>query len=193
MKKRLALACAATPLLVLWAAAAPAPKDDKPVNLVKNGSFEEGPDPGMFLSLNPDSKEIKDWVVTRGQVDYVGNFWTAADGKRCLDLHGSPGYGGVKQTIKTKKGQKYKVTFSATVNPDAQVKKKKLGVRAGDRKETFTLEVTGNSGAAMGWEAKEWVFTADADETELEIYTLETEDPNCGPALDNVAVVAVGK
>jgi choice-of-anchor C domain-containing protein len=191
--KTFALACAATLALVLLAVAAPAPKDDKPVNLVKNGSFEEGPEPGKFVSLNPDSKEIKDWVVTRGQIDYVGSLWKAADGKRCLDLHGSPGLGGVKQTIKTKKGQKYKVTFSLAVNPDSAVRKKKLAVRAGDRKETFVIEATGNSGAAMGWEAKEWVFTADGDETELEFYTLETEDPNCGPALDNVAVVAVNK
>jgi choice-of-anchor C domain-containing protein len=193
MKKTLALACAVPVVLALWATAAPAPKDEKAVNLVKNGSFEEGTDPGKFLSLNPDSKEIKDWVVTRGQIDYVGSHWKAADGKRSLDLHGSPGLGGVKQTIKTKKGQKYKVTFSVAVNPDSVVKKKKFAVRAGDRKETFVIEATGNSGAAMGWEAKEWVFTADADETELEFYTLETEDPNCGPALDNVAVVAVSK
>jgi choice-of-anchor C domain-containing protein len=191
--KTLALACAATLALVLLAVAAPAPKDDKPVNLVKNGSFEEGTDPGNFVSLNPDSKEIKDWVVTRGQIDYVGGYWKAADGKRSLDLHGSPGLGGVKQTIKTKKGQKYKVTFSLAVNPDSAVRKKKLAVQAGERKETFVIEATGNSRTEMGWEAKEWVFTADGDETVLEFYTLETEDPNCGPALDNVAVVAVSK
>jgi choice-of-anchor C domain-containing protein len=191
--RTIALACTAALVLVLLAVAAPAPKDDKPVNLVKNGSFEEGTDPGNFVSLNADSKEIKDWVVTRGQIDYVGSYWKAADGKRSLDLHGSPGYGGVKQTIKTKKGQKYKLTFSLAVNPDSAVRKKKLGVRAGERKETFVIEATGNTLAEMGWESKEWVFTADADETELELYTLETEDPNCGPVLDNVAVIAVNK
>ncbi len=191
--KTVALACGAALVLVLLAEAAPAPKDDKPVNLVKNGSFEEGTEPGNFVSLNVDSADIKDWVVTRGQIDYVGAYWKAADGKRSLDLHGSPGLGGVKQTIKTKKGQKYKVTFSLSVNPDSAVRKKKLGLRAGERKETFAIELANNSVTDMGWEAKEWVFTADADETELEFYTLETEDPNCGPALDNVAVVALGK
>jgi choice-of-anchor C domain-containing protein len=189
--KTLALACAGLLAVVLLAVAAPAPKDDKPVNLIKNGSFEEGPDPGRFLPLNEGSADIKGWVVTRGQIDYVGSHWRAADGKRSLDLHGSPGYGGVKQTFKTKKGQKYKVTFSLAVNPDSMVKKKKLEVSAGERKETFVADGTDKTGADMGWEAKEWVFTADADETTLEFRTLETEDPNCGPALDNVAVVAV--
>jgi choice-of-anchor C domain-containing protein len=191
--KTLAFACATILTAVLLAVAAPAPKDEKPVNLVKNGSFEEGTDPGKFLSLNPDSKEIKDWIVTRGQIDYVGSHWKAADGKRSLDLHGSPGYGGIKQTIKTKKGQKYKVTFALAVNPDSPIKRKKLAVQAGERKETFVAEGTGKTTDDMGWEAKEWTFTADAEETTLEFYTLETEDPNCGPALDNVAVVAVGK
>ena len=87
------------------------------------------------------------------------------DGKRSLDLHGSPGYGGIKQTIKTKKGQKYKVTFSLSVNPDSLVKRKKLAVQAGERKETFVAEGTGKTIDDMGWEAKEWTFTADAEET----------------------------
>jgi choice-of-anchor C domain-containing protein len=191
--KTVALACAAALAVVLLAEAAPAPKDEKPVNLVTNGSFEDGIETGNFVSLNPDSTDIKGWVVTRGQIDYVGAYWKAADGKRSLDLHGSPGLGGVKQTIKTKKGQKYKVTFSLAINPDSAVRKKKLAVQAGERKETFVIEATGNTVTEMGWEKKEWTFTADGDETVLEFYTLETEDPNCGPALDNVAVVAAGK
>jgi choice-of-anchor C domain-containing protein len=190
--KTLALTCATLLVAVLFGVAAPAPAE-KAVNLVTNGSFEEGTDPGDFKPLDAGATDIKGWVVTRGQIDYVGTHWKAADGKRSLDLHGSPGYGGVKQAIKTKKGQKYKLTFSLAANPDGQTKRKKLEVRAGDRREAFVTDATGKSTQDMGWEAKEWVFTADAEETALEFYTLETEDPNCGPALDNVAVVAVGK
>jgi choice-of-anchor C domain-containing protein len=190
--KTLALTCAATMTAALLAAA-PAPKDDKPVNLITNGSFEDGPDPGDFKSLDEGATDIKGWVVTRGQIDYVGAYWKAADGKRSLDLHGSPGFGGVKQAFKTKKGQKYKVSFSLAANPEGQVKAKKLGVQAAGQKETFTADATGKSTDDMGWQAKEWTFTAEAEETTLEFYTLETEDPNCGPALDNVSVVAVSK
>jgi choice-of-anchor C domain-containing protein len=191
--KTLALACVTLLIALLVAAAAPAPKDEKPVNLIKNGSFEEGPDPGDFKSLDEDSKDIKGWVVTRGQIDYVGTHWKAADGERSLDLHGSPGYGGVKQTFKTKKGQKYKLTFSLAANPEGTKVTKKLGVRAAGQKEEFSADATGKSTSDMGWETKEWTFTADADETTLELHTLETDDPNCGPALDNVSVVAVSK
>jgi choice-of-anchor C domain-containing protein len=193
MPRTLTLASAALLAVGLLSAAAPVPKDDKPVNLVKNGSFEEGPEPGEFVSLNEGATDIKDWVVTRAQIDYIGGYWKAADGKRSLDLHGSPGLGGVKQTIKTKKGQKYKVTFALAVNPDSASKKKKLGVRAGEREETFVADGTGKTREDMGWETKEWVFTADGAETVLEFFTQDTEEPACGPALDNVVVVAVAK
>src|SRR5437868_13034779 len=68
-------------------------------NLVVNGSFEEGPDVGAWLSLDVGSTVIKGWKVTRGQIDYTGTNWRAADGKRSIDLHGSPGFGGIEQTI----------------------------------------------------------------------------------------------
>src|SRR5262245_37683734 len=80
-------------------------------NLLVNGSFEEGIDVGEFVPLNEGSTAIKGWTVTRGQIDYVGTHWTAGEGKRSLDLHGSPGFGGVKQTFRTVQGQRYRVTF----------------------------------------------------------------------------------
>src|SRR4051812_12760222 len=115
--------------LLLAAGLAAAPKaKDKPVNLVVNGSFEEGPEVEVYKPLDPDSTAMKGWVVTRGQIDIVvetGAEWKAADGKRSLDLHGSPGFGGVKQTIPTKAGQKYRVTFHMTTNMTAADEKVK--------------------------------------------------------------------
>ena len=88
------LTCGLALALVLPAAlAAPARPGG---NLIVNSSFEEGPDDiGEFKSLDKGSKDIKGWTVTRGQIDLIGTFWTSADGKRSLDLHGSPGFGGV--------------------------------------------------------------------------------------------------
>src|SRR5687767_9916680 len=102
------LACGLGLLLALPAGlAAPA----RPAgNLLVNGSFEDGPeDIGEYKSLDKGATDLKGWKVTRGQIDLIGTFWTSADGKRSLDLHGSPGYGGVEQTFKTKKGTRYKV------------------------------------------------------------------------------------
>jgi choice-of-anchor C domain-containing protein len=167
------------------------PKKSKPANLLVNGSFEEGPDPEKFKPLDKGSTAIKGWTVTRGQIDYIGTFWQAADGKRSIDLHGSPGYGGVQQTFDTDKGKKYRVTFSLACTPGTGVKK--VAVRAAGKKGEFRCDGSKATYENMGWKTHTWQFKAVADKTTLEIHTLETTDPERGPALDNVSVVAVEK
>lgn len=169
-------------------------EDEKsPKNLVVNGSFEDGPEvpesPG-FLPTDKDSDVIKGWKVTRGQIDFINNYWKAADGKRSLDLNGSPGVGGVKQTLATEKGKKYKLTFKMAGNPGAPAKKE-LTVEVGETKKAFTFDTTGKTVEDMGWEAKEMEFTAAGDKTDLEIYTTTADTENSGPALDDVKVVEV--
>jgi choice-of-anchor C domain-containing protein len=168
------------------------PGEDQAKNLLVNGSFEEGPEAGDFLPLDAGSTDIKGWTVTRAQVDYIGGHWKSADGARSLDLHGSPGLGGVKQAFATVKGRKYKVTFSLAANPNFNPDPgpvKILCVRAAGKKEAFSFDATGKTVEAMGWVTKSWEFTAIEDETTLEFHTLEMDDVSCGPALDNVVVV----
>jgi choice-of-anchor C domain-containing protein len=181
----LAAACLAT--------AAPDPRLQEPANLVVNGGFEEGPDVAAYKPLNPGSADVRGWVVTRGQIDYIASHWRAAEGKRSLDLHGSPGYGGVKQTFRTQKGRRYRVTFSLAGTPLIGKLAKRTGVSAAGQKGEFAFDAAGKTLQDMGWETRVWEFTAAADETTLEFFTLESEDPNCGPALDDVSVVALLK
>jgi choice-of-anchor C domain-containing protein len=164
------------------------PEKSKPVNLLVNGSFEEGPEPGRFLSLDKGSTAIKGWTVTRGQIDYVGTHWEAAHGKRSIDLHGSPGFGGIQQTFATKKGKQYRVKFSLAGTPGAGPRR--IGVRAAGQKGEFRCE-SQTTLPKMNWTTQTWVFKATTEKTTLEIHTLETTDPERGPVLDNVSVVAV--
>jgi choice-of-anchor C domain-containing protein len=166
-------------------------KQDKEANLIVNGSFEEGTEPGEqgWKPLDKGSKDIKGWEVTRGQIDYISSYWEHADGKRSIDLHGSPGYGGIKQTFKTKKGQKYRLNFALAGNPVGTIAEKKLGVKVGDKEEEFLFNTEGKTTTDMGWATQVLDFTATDSETTLEFYTLMKEDPNYGPALDNVSVV----
>ncbi len=167
--------------------------DDPPGNLIVNGSFEEGPEVEHFLSLDQGSDAIKGWVVTRGQIDYTDNsHWKAAAGVRSIDLNGSPGFGGIKQSFATTKGKKYLVRFQMAGTPksyggDGAVKI--LCVRAADKKEAFSADATGKTGDDMGWTKKSWEFTATDESTTLEFYSLDFDDLNCGPCLDDVSVV----
>jgi choice-of-anchor C domain-containing protein len=162
-------------------------------NLLVNGSFEDGPDVNDFLPLDPGSTAIKGWTVTRGQIDIVQGCWKAAEGKRSVDLHGSPGFGGIEQTFRTSKGQRYRVTFALAGNPDSDrdAKTKRMAVKAAGKTQEFSFDSTGRTNEKMGWLAREWEFNAVDDKTTLEFHTLEKRDPTHGLVLDNVRVVAV--
>ncbi len=167
---------------------------DEPANLIVNGSFEDGPaEVSDYKPLDEDSVEIRGWVVTRGQIDLVEKGWKAAHGKRSLDLHGSPGFGGVKQPFVTKVGQKYKVTFSLSGHPGRGHEKVQMAVRAAGAKEVFECDMDGKSLEDMKWEKKTWEFRAVDTITVLEFHTAmaPTVDAYGGPALDDVRVVAV--
>jgi choice-of-anchor C domain-containing protein len=167
-----------------------------PANLLRNGDFELGPDVDQLASLDKDSAAIPDWTVTRAQIDYIVAHWKPAHGARSIDLHGSPGYGGIAQTFKTKKGQRYRLTFSMAGTPKSisgEGGVKRLAVSAAGRQQEFRFDTNGKSAADMGWKDQEWEFDATDAETMLEFYTLENSDPRCGPTVDHARVVAVSK
>lgn len=168
--------------MALWAAPL------KPVgNLLVNGSFEEGSEAvDNYKPLDKDSEAIKGWKVTRGQIDWIGTFFPAADGKRCVDLHGSPGYGGVSQAFKTKKGKVYVVELQLSSTPGAGVRGIVIGA-AGDKKE-FEADPKDGTPTKLVWSKVKWEFTAVGDETTLEIYTTEKGDSAQGPIIDDVSV-----
>jgi choice-of-anchor C domain-containing protein len=159
-------------------------------NLLVNGSFEDGPAVGAFLPLDEGSTAIPGWTVIGGQIDYLETHWKASDGLRSLDLHGSPGYGGVAQAFDTVKGRRYRLTFALSSSGDNPIIKR-VGVAAAGKRTEFAVDATGKTFEDMGWEKKSWEFEAVSDRTMLEIYTMEQTDPVAGPALDDVKVVVL--
>jgi choice-of-anchor C domain-containing protein len=121
-------------------------------NLLVNGTFEVGPALDNWgVPLNPGSTALQGWTATRGQIDVVtGKSWKAADGDRSLDLHGSPGFGGIAQTFETKKGQRYRVTFWMAGNPVGEVPVKNLAVAAAGKSQAFAFDTTGRTADRMG-------------------------------------------
>jgi choice-of-anchor C domain-containing protein len=197
-------AMSATGLMVVLVAGLTSPhltagpdRNDEKSNLIVNGSFETGPEvEGSFLPLDEDSDDIRGWVVTRGQIDLLQETDAkvkAAHGKRSLDLHGSPGFGGVKQPFVTKVGQKYKVTFGMSGNPGVGHQSVQMAVRAAGKKETFEFDMTGVTLDDLKWVTKTWEFTAVDPITVLEFHTAMPPTANAfgGPMLDDVKVVAV--
>jgi choice-of-anchor C domain-containing protein len=160
-------------------------------NLIVNGSFETGTDPGSWLRLDSGSTAIDDWIVTRSKIDYIGTYWAASHGDKSLDLDGGPREsGGIKQTFSTVLNKLYSVTFDMAGNPTGPPTTKLMRVEAAGDSNDFSFDMTvGNHTLGdMGWVKCFWQFTATGTETTLEFYSLD-ETGDFGPALDNVVVV----
>jgi choice-of-anchor C domain-containing protein len=151
-------------------------------NLLLNGSFEEGPDPGSFRAYEAGSTAIRGWKVTRAMIDYVGSKFPASHGERSLDLDGTPGFGGIEQTFSTTPGQIYIVSFDLAGNPQGPPATKKLRVTAAGQAADFSHD------ASLNWSHETWKFKAAEQSTTIEFYSLDAEGGYCGPLLDSVSV-----
>jgi len=155
-------------------------------NLLVNGSFEAGPEPGAFITLATGATSIPGWTVTRATIDYIGSYFPSADGHRHIDLDGTPGSGGMQQTFPTVAGQRYRVTFDLAGNPEGPPTVKTMRVEAAGQSQVFSHD------ASLNWSHEAWEFTATGPTTTIEFYSLDPEGGYCGPLLDNVSVIGLG-
>jgi choice-of-anchor C domain-containing protein len=158
-------------------------------NLIQNGSFEIGTDPGGFSVVYEGSGQIASWNVTNGSVDYIGTFWQAQDGSRSIDMSGSSAGTMASQTFVTEIGQNYLVSFWMAGNPDGPPPIKSMDVLFDGVARNFEFDNTGKTRQNMGWEKHTFVATATGTTSTLTFRSLT--NGVYGPALDNVSVVAV--
>ena len=166
-------------------------QEQSETNLIQNGSFESGaniPNNPGYLTLSPGSTAINNWTVIKGGIDYYGTGWVASDGRRSLDLNGTPGVGGVSQQFATTPGQTYHVRFDMAGHYSGLLQT--MGVRAAKQSQNFTFQ-SGTDPQHLGWKPLDWDFTAKETHTTLEFYSLQTGYPFGGPAIDNVRVAMV--
>jgi choice-of-anchor C domain-containing protein len=169
-------------------------------NLVVNGSFEQGTNPGQFMNVPAGSNAITGWTVGDFHVDYCSSSaWYASDGVRSVDLDGSvlqpPRNGSISQAFATTPGQSYRVSFDLAGNITGLPLLKQVEVSAGDALQVFTYD----SGAivpfvpplALDYQHETMTFTALASTTTLEFRSLTPLSgsvPGWGAVIDDVVV-----
>jgi choice-of-anchor C domain-containing protein len=166
---------------------------------IVNGSFEDGlADIGAFTTVySPDSTSITGWKVLSGNVDYIGTYWTAADGSRSLDMNGLVP-GSIGQTITGLVfGQQYTITFDLAGNPAGGPEPKTLQVMASAGSSSYSFDATNSTLSNMDWVPESFSFTADGTSEMLTFASTTTGDSGngtyptaFGPALDNVSIAA---
>jgi choice-of-anchor C domain-containing protein len=161
-----------------------------PAQIVVNGSFETGIQPGMYTPIGAiDSTSITGWTVANGDVDYIGGHWTAAEGNRSLDLNGVAA-GTVSQTVGGfTPGQAYVLNFWMASNPDDAPLISSLAASVGSTSQAYAFDRTGCDRSNMGWAQNHLYFTATA--AALTVSFTSLQDGWGGPALDNVSVAVV--
>ena len=159
-------------------------------NLVSNGSFEFGINPGSFTTVTAfDNSSIVDWTVGSGSIDYIGSYWLAQDGARSIDLAGNA-LGTISQTLTTAISQAYTVNFWASKNPDGGAPTRTGTVTFNGVPMTFQYSAA-NSLTNMMWQQYSYTFVATGTSTLLSFAADISAGCCYGPALDNVSVAAV--
>lgn len=153
----------------------------------QNGSFETGASPGAFNPISSGDTTIASWTVTGGGIDYIGTYWTAAEGSRSVDLNGLISPGSISQVFDTVAGHAYEIKFSMSGNLSCGPAIKTVTVQAsGGTPANYNFDTTSISFAAMGWIVQTYNFTATAAQSTL---TFTGQNPSaCGTALDNVVL-----
>lgn len=155
--------------------------------IIKNGSFEcASKDPGTgWKGLSIGDTAICHWIVSSGNIDYIGTYWVASDSFRSVDLSGNRA-GAISQSFKTVIDSKYQVQFDMAGNPDGGASLKRLRVSAADSSREFVFDISGKNKQNMGWELMTLKFTAIDTFTTLTFANIVSSA--YGPAIDNVRV-----
>ncbi len=153
---------------------------------VVNGSFEEGTAPGSFTTLSAGSAAITGWTVS-GSIDYIGTYWSAADGVRSIDLNGGSA-GAVSQTISVIDGQKYRLSFALSGNTDGDPEIKQTQVGAEAITQIF-MSSSATLRPNLTWTTYAFDFTAVGTSTTLVFAS--AIGGAYGPALDDVSISAI--
>ena len=157
-------------------------------NLVTNGSFETiAIANNSYLTVTPGNAatNLPGWTITGTSVDIVSgpDTWPAYDGNQSVDIAGTPGPGGIQQTIATTAGDWYLIEFALGDNYQG----------SGDKSVDFKVgNYSENIAGAIGqgnWLLVSRYVQADSAASLLEFST--TNSGFYGGLVDAVTVTAV--
>jgi choice-of-anchor C domain-containing protein len=154
-----------------------------------NGSFELATvNPGGgWNTLAAGNPAIAGWEIYGANADYIGTYWQAAEGTHSVDLNGTQGAAGIRQTFDTVAGREYLVRFALSGNPDGAPTFKVLNVSTDGYSGNYAFSVANTSRADMQWFYFSFLFTAASNSSTLSFLSL-TSGNHFGPALDDVSV-----
>jgi choice-of-anchor C domain-containing protein len=180
--------------LALFATVSPASAG---VNLIQNGSFENGSyvDGGSgFDTLIAGDTSLTSWTVGLDSVDWIGSYWQPADGIHSIDLSGNA-LGSLSQSFSAVIGKQYTVSFMLAGNPDGGPDPKTVEVSVNGTNQFINFPLNGVTKQNMNWTPESFTFIANTTSETLTFVSTtcaSSGDNACafGPALDAVSVTS---
>ncbi|KAB7644908.1 DUF642 domain-containing protein [Polymorphobacter fuscus] len=169
------------------------------VNLVVNGSFENGVSPaGSTFLASEDVTSITGWRVLSEGVNYVdSSVWAASTGDRSVELGTNLGAGGVWQRVSGfTVGSRYRLTFDVSANPfDPAARPKPSRVLTsvtGGLAEIYSYTLTdANTSSSMLYDTISYDFIAGNNFQNIQFRSLLSAGENYGAVIDNVSISVV--
>jgi hypothetical protein len=163
-------------------------------NIVVNGGFERGADPGEALAVQAGSPFVTGWTIFGNEVHVYGTAVQAEEGGRSVamanDTTAITTGSGVSQVLTTKLGQKYQVSFYQAGNYNDHGPST-IRVEVGKSSHDYTFQ----EDAQATYKNIEWahrVFTYSAIAATTPITFTASYTPGNDPLqLDNVQVRAI--
>ncbi|MET9324147.1 DUF642 domain-containing protein [Streptomyces sp. NPDC003038] len=177
-------------------------------NLIQNGTFaspalptgnKEWRNATQYTTFRTDSWDM----VSSGGYDHLNaTFANHPKGYQAVDLGAEYLQGGIRQTVSTKAGVTYKLTFDCSPNEWSSC----LGTsnpftvkitddRGGQQIEQRTFDAGTNSGpppnGSADWQRKEFTFKAAGDRTVVAFHGTGPVGGSCQAAITDVCVIAV--
>ncbi|MGN6136039.1 MAG: cadherin domain-containing protein, partial [Aureliella sp.] len=159
-------------------------------DIVADGLFREGADPGSLLQLSA-GQTFGAWTVGSGNVDYLGTFSESSPlGGRAVDLNGSTA-GSIYQNLATVAGRHYQVIFAMSGNFGGGESIKDLRVSAAGQSQDFSMaQPAGWSNSNMLWNGRSFEFTAESASTKLSFASLDAAN-SYGACIADIRVVEI--
>lgn len=153
-------------------------------NLVSNPSFEE---PNAGDKWKSFTSAFAGWDVA-GPIDVVGTYWQAGQGNQSAELSGGA-VGSITQTVATRAGQGYRLSFCMSANPEGGNAAKRMDVLWNDKNlGTLSFETAGKSKENMGWVSYSIDLAPGQVSAGSKLSFKSLEAGYFGPAVDNVSV-----
>ena len=179
-------------------------------NLLVNGGLETSKPVNQYnlVFANPSngSSVLPGWTVTTGTIDVVpSSYFQNTQGNFSVDLIGTPGLGGISQTVATTPGTQYLLTFDFSINPEnltnefGTTKIMKVSATGGGNSILNTQQYSDTAGTRtfqnMQYTQESFTFTANSNSTTITLAALlplnlppgmTGASAQCGPVIDNL-------